>query len=178
MRKVHGWLRITNRFAALAVTCALSQLRTSNKRKVSFSATRQPCTVELALLLCLLFIYPTDQICKSKPRASLRRWLYRHTRATTEVAAPRCERSMKEPITASTSVAKDSCSSCGYATQNCAILAECSPPDAECSSADQNRSIISVQTFVELALSLCGPLSLSSLWTNNAFSETTITDKR
>ena len=41
---------ISNRFAASAVTCAVSQLPTSSERKLSLWATRQPFTVEIALL--------------------------------------------------------------------------------------------------------------------------------
>ena len=37
-------------FASTAVTCTMSQLRTSSERKLSLSATRQPFTVEIALL--------------------------------------------------------------------------------------------------------------------------------
>ena len=45
---VHG--RINNPFASSAVTCTMSQFRTSSERKQSLSATRQPFTVEIALL--------------------------------------------------------------------------------------------------------------------------------
>ena len=41
---------MNNRFAASAVTCTISQLRTSSEKKLSLSATRQPITVEIALL--------------------------------------------------------------------------------------------------------------------------------
>ena len=37
-------------FASTAVTCTMSQLRTSSERKLSLSATRQPFTVEIGLL--------------------------------------------------------------------------------------------------------------------------------
>ena len=37
-------------FASLVVTCTMSQLRTSSERKLSLSATRQPFTVEIALV--------------------------------------------------------------------------------------------------------------------------------
>ena len=47
---VHGRLHVNNRFAASAVKCTISHLRTSSKRKLSLSATRQPFTVEIALL--------------------------------------------------------------------------------------------------------------------------------
>ena len=47
---VHGWLHVNNRFTASAVTCAISQLRSSSQRKLSLSATKQPFMVEIALL--------------------------------------------------------------------------------------------------------------------------------
>ena len=52
-RSVHGRLHVNNRFAASAVRCATSQLRTSSERKLSLSAKRQPFTAEIALLYVL-----------------------------------------------------------------------------------------------------------------------------
>ena len=49
-RSVHGRLHVNNPFASSAATCTMSQLRTSSERKLSWSATRQPFTVEIALL--------------------------------------------------------------------------------------------------------------------------------
>ena len=51
----HFWsiqlrLHVNNRFAASAVTCAISPLRTSSERKLSLWATRQPFTVEITFL--------------------------------------------------------------------------------------------------------------------------------
>ena len=50
VRSVHGRLHVNIRFAASAVTSAISKLRTSSERKLSLSATRPPFTVEIALL--------------------------------------------------------------------------------------------------------------------------------
>ena len=68
-------------FASTAVTCTMSQLRTSSERKLSFSATRQPFTVEIALLFVFslsnslffvpFFVYPAYHIHKSKPGTCL-----------------------------------------------------------------------------------------------------------
>ena len=68
-------------FASTAVTCTMSQLRTSSERKLSLSATRQPFTVEIALLFVFslsnslffvpFFVHPAYHIHKSKPGTCL-----------------------------------------------------------------------------------------------------------
>ena len=134
--------------------------------------------------VCRFFIYPTNQISKSKPGAWLWRWWKRLAWATTETAARMCERLTKEPITTNPSIAKDSWASCAYATLNCAVLlkyelftGECSPPVGKCSPPDRNRSIF---PFKPLSIWLKG----RSLWVCLPsrpwffFSETTITDRR
>ena len=50
VRSVHGRSHVNNRFAASAVMCAISQVRTSSERKLSLSATRPPFTVQIAFL--------------------------------------------------------------------------------------------------------------------------------
>ena len=50
VRSVHGRLHVIKRFAASAVTYAISQLRTSSERKLSLLETRPPFTVEIGLL--------------------------------------------------------------------------------------------------------------------------------
>ena len=50
VRFVHGRSHVNNGFAASAVMCAISQVRTSSERKLSLSATRPPFTVQIAFL--------------------------------------------------------------------------------------------------------------------------------
>ena len=139
---VHGRLRVNNRFAASAVTCTISQLRTPSERKLSFLATKPPFTalVNLALLLCLPFVELALPIvfssfirlmryARASQLACLRLPRPNHNRDSSEKVR-RC--STKEPITTNTSIAEDSCASYGHATLNCAILSkhELSRPSA------------------------------------------------
>ena len=178
---MRAWLsaawHVQNPFASTAVTCTMSQLRTSSERKLSLSATRQPFTVEIALLfvfslsnslffvsfLCLSDLSHTQEQAGSMP------WMQAvaPSRAATETAVRRCERSTKEPIATSPSISKDLWASCGSGTLNCAILSkyELLRASARRQFASARRQIgtglfFFVQTFVDFALSLPG----HSLW--------------
>ena len=112
----------------------MSQLRTSSERKLSLSATRQPFTVEIALLFVfslsnsLFFVsfLRLSDLSHTQEQAGSMPWIQAvaTSRATTETAVRRCERSTKEPIATNPSISKDSRASCGYDTLNCAILSK------------------------------------------------------
>ena len=55
IRSVHGRLHVNNRFAVSAVTCKISQLRTSSKKKLSLSSTRQPFFFNVEITLLFVF---------------------------------------------------------------------------------------------------------------------------
>ena len=125
---------MNNRFAASAVTCAISQLRTSIERKLSWSATRQPFTVEIAPLHVFslsssLFFVPflrlSDRLHMQKQARSMP-----STQAVTRSPSHNSDGSEKvqafdkEPITTKPSTSKDSLACSGYATINCAILSK------------------------------------------------------
>ena len=60
-----------------------------------------------------------------------------------------------------------------------ALTGECSPPVRDCSPPDRNRPIFFVQNLsIRSKFAWALPLSLSSPWTMNFFSETTNTDKK
>ena len=78
---VTGIKLVLGPFAASAVACPTSQLRTSSEMKLSLAATRQLWSKLLFFMsslcqthssLCLFFVLPTEHIRKSKPGACLR----------------------------------------------------------------------------------------------------------
>ena len=119
-----------NRFAASAVMCASSQLRTSSERKLSLSVTRQPIIVEIGLfyvfslsnsLVFVSFLRKSDRKHTQEHAGSMpsTQAVQRQARATTVTAVRTCERSTKEPIATRPSIAKDSWTSGGSTARFC-----------------------------------------------------------
>ena len=195
-RSVHGRLHVNNPFASLAVTCTMSQLRTSSERKLSFSATRQPFTVEIALLyvfslsnslfylsfLRLSDLSHTQEQARSMPSMQAVAPSPSHNRDGSEKVRTFDKRTHRhKPLDL-----QDAWASCGYDTLNCAILSK-----YELLRASARRQFASARRQIGTGLffrsNFCWfrsnfawalPLSLSSPWTMNFFSETTNTDKK
>ena len=186
-RSVHGRLHVNNRFAASAVTCAISQLCTSSKRKLSLSATRQPFTVEIALL----YVFSLSHLLFSLSFLRLYDRSHMQEQAgsmpLTQAVAPSPSHNRdgsekvrmfdKRPIATNPTIAKDLWASCGYATLNCAILSKYEQ------FASARRQFVSARRQIGTGLyffrsNLCRfrskfawalPLSLSLPWTMNFF---------
>ena len=188
VNRCDGRLHVNNPFAASTATCTISQLRTSSERKLSLPATKQPLTVEIALLfvfslansLFVCFLCLSDLSQTQKQARSMH---------STQVVAPSpshnrdgsVEVRTKEPIATNPSMSKDPWASCAYDMLNCAILWK-----YELLRASAHRQI---GTGLFFRSNLCRfrakvawelPLSLarSSPWTMIFFSETTNTDKK
>ena len=169
-RSVHGRLHVNNPFASTAVTCTMSQLRTSSERKLrlSLSATRQPFTVELALLfvfslsnslffvsfLCLSDLSHTQEQAGSMP------WMQavapspsynRDGSETVRTFNKRTHRHKPFDLQRFVSVLWFRHAQLRDLVEVWALPGECSPPVRECSPPDRNRPIFS---FKLLSISL------------------------
>ena len=196
-RSIHGRLHVNNPFASSAVTCTMSQLRTSSERKLSLSATRQPFTVEIALLFVfslsnsLFFVsfLRLSDLSHTQEQAGSMPWMQAvapspsHNRDSSEKVwtfDKRTHRHKPFDLQRFVSVLWLRHAQLRDLVEVWALTGECSPPVRECSPPDRNRPIFFVQTFVDFALSLPG----HSLWVCLRpgpwlfFSETTNTDKK
>ena len=172
-RSVHGRLHVNNPFASSAVTCTMSQLRTSSERKLSLSATRQPFTVEIALLF--VFSLSNSLFFVSFLRLSDRSHTQKHAGSmpSTQAVAPspghnrdgsekvwtfdkRTHRHKPFDRQRFVSVLWLPHAQLRDLVEVWALTGECWPPVRECPPPDRNRSIFFVQTFVNFALSLPG----------------------
>ena len=196
-RSVQGRLHVNNPFASSAVTCTMSQLRTSSERKLSLSATRQPFTVEIALLFVfslsnsLFFVsfLRLSDLSHTQEQAGSMPWMQAvapspsHNRDGSEKVRTFDKRTHRhKPLrspkiherlvvtTRSTARSCRSMSSYGWvlAASSRVLAARSEPAYFFRSNFCRFRS--------KFARAL--PLSLSSPWTMNFFSETTNTDKK
>ena len=176
-RSVHGRLHVNNPFASSAVTCTMSQLRTSSERKLSLSATRQPFTIEIALLFVfslsnsLFFVsfLRLSDLSHTQEQAGSMPWMQAvapspsHNRDGSEKVRTfdkRTHRHKPFDLQRFVSVLWLRHTQLRDLVEVWALTGECSPPVRGCSPPDRNRPIFFVQTFVDFALSLPG----HSLW--------------
>ena len=189
-RSVHGWLHVNNRFAA-SRSRAPSHNSYFKRRKLSLSATRQPFTVEIALLfvfslsnslffvsfLRLSYLSHMQEKAGSMPLMQAVAPSPSHNRDGSEKVRTfdkRTHRHKPFDLQRFVSVLWLRHALLRDLVEVWALTGKCSPPD-------RNRSIFFVQTFVDFALSLPG----HSLWVCLRpgpwiffFSETTNTDKK
>ena len=189
-------LHANNRFAASAVTCAISQLRTSSERKLSLSATRQPFMVEIALLYVfslsnsLVFVsflrlcdrsHTQDQ-AGSMPSTQAVAPSSSHNRDGSEVRTfdKRTHRHKPFDRQRSVSVLWLRHTQLHDLFEVWSLTDECSPPVRGCSPPDRNRSIFFRSNLCRFRSKFAWalPLSLSSPWAMIFFSKTTNTDKK
>ena len=176
-RSVHDQLHVNNRFASSAVTCTMSQLRTSSERKLSLSATRQPFTVEIALLFVfslsnsLFFVsfLRLSDLSHTQEQAENMPWMQavapspsnkRDGSEKVRTFDKRTHRHKPFDLQRFVSVLWLRHAQLHDLAEVWDLTGECSPPVRECSPPDRNRPIFFVQTFVDFALSLPG----HSLW--------------
>ena len=175
----------------------MSQLRTSSERKLSLSATRQPFTVEIALLfvfslsnslffvsfLRLSDLSHTQEEAGSMPSMQAVAPSPSHNRDGREKLRTfdkRTHRHKPFDLQRFVSVLWLRHAQLRDLVEVWALTGECSPPVHECSPPDRNRPIFFRSNFCRFRSKFAWalPLSLSSPWTMNFFSETTNTDKK
>ena len=178
-RSVHGRLHVNNPFASSAVTCTMSQLRTSSERKLNLSATRQPaiyrrnrssvCLLRLSNSLFFVSFLRLSDLSHTQEQAGSMPWMKAatpspsHNRDGTEKVRTfdkRTHRHELSDLQRFVSVLWLRHAQLRDLVEVWALTGECSPPVRECSPPDRNRPIFFVQTFVDFALSL----PVHSLW--------------